>query len=147
MKYGRSLTPPSFALLTLLIFPLSNLLADDIKTPTEIPGTTKVDAEGVLNLAETISDLVIIDSRIALDRKQGYIQNSQSLPDINTNCTSLAQHLPNKDTHALFYCNGVKCGRSVKAARIALDCGYSHVYWFRGGFEEWKQKNFPFLKE
>lgn len=125
----------------------SLLHAAEIKSPTDIPGATKVDAEGLLQLVETIPDLIIIDSRIALDRKQGYIQSSRSLPDVETNCTSLAKHIPTSKAPTLFYCNGVKCGRSAKAANIALQCGYSRIYWFRGGFEEWKQKNYPYLKE
>ncbi len=133
--------------LCLLTLPGAHLHAADIKSPTDILGATKVDAEGLLHLVETIPELIIIDSRIALDRKQGYIQGSQSLPDVETNCASLAKHIPAKTAPAIFYCNGIKCGRSVKAIHIALQCGYNKIYWFRGGFEEWKQKNYPFLKE
>ena len=133
--------------LCLLTLPCAYLHATEIKSPEDIPGTTKVDAEGLLHLVETIPDLIIIDSRIKLDRKQGYIQGSQSLPDVETNCSSLAKLISAKNAPTLFYCNGIKCGRSVKAVRIALQCGYNKIYWFRGGFEEWKQKNYPFLKE
>jgi rhodanese-related sulfurtransferase len=147
MNKNRSVNLPLLTLLCLAVFPGAGLRADDIKSPENIPGTTKVDAEGVLQLVETIPELIIIDSRVALDRKQGYIQGSQSLPDAETTCASLAKHLRAKDAPVLFYCNGVKCGRSVKAALMAMQCGYNRVYWFRGGFEEWKQKNYPFLKE
>ena len=41
----------------------------------------------------------------------------------------------------------MKCGRSAKAIVIALQCGYSNIYWFRGGFEEWLSKGYPYLQE
>lgn len=114
--------------------------------PDEIPGATKVDAEGVINLVEKVRSLVIVDSRISGDRKHGYIENSVSLPDENTDCDTLETVIPNKTTPSLFYCNGVKCGRSVVAIKIALKCGYRKLYWFRGGYEEWQAKKYPTVR-
>jgi len=117
------------------------------KSPESIDGTTKVTAEGFIELVETKPDLIIIDSRIPGDRKQGYVEGSISLPDIDTTCDSLAKNIPEKTSAALFYCNGVKCGRSAKAVKVALSCGYNNIYWFRGGFEEWLAKGYPYLQE
>ena len=118
-----------------------------VPVPEQIPGVKRVDAEAVIDLAAKLPKLIIIDSRVAGDRKMGYIENSVSLPDAKTNCKSLAKIIPAKTMPVLFYCNGVKCGRSVVATRIALQCGYQDIYWFRGGFEEWRAKQFPFLNE
>lgn len=118
-----------------------------IKSPDLIKGTTKVDAEGVIEKAAAIPDLVIIDSRIKSDRQQGYIEGSVSLPDEMTNCKTLAGVIPSKNHPSLFYCNGPKCGRSAIAAKIAIKCGFKSIYWFRGGFEEWKQKKYPYIKQ
>ena len=120
---------------------------DKVVAPDDIPGTVKVDAEGLLGLVERLPRLVIVDSRIRQDRMQGYIEGSLSLPDVETDCRSLARIVPEKSTPVLFYCNGPKCGRSVHASRKALGCGYTSVYWFRGGFEEWVGKNYPYLKK
>ncbi len=116
-----------------------------VDIPDSIPGTTLVDAEGVVKLATANSKLVIIDARIEGDRKHGFIEGSVSLPDIITNCAALAKVISRKSTPALFYCNGVSCGRSVISSRIALKCGYTNVYWFRGGFEEWASMNYPVI--
>ena len=91
--------------------------------------------------------LVIIDSRISDDRRQGYIEGSISLSDENTDCDSLSLYLQALKSPVIFYCNGPKCGRSARAVKIALACGYETVYWFRGGFEEWQAKNYPIIKE
>ena len=116
-------------------------------SPEKIEGSTVVNAEGFIELVGKIPDLLVIDSRIHGDRKQGYIEGSVSLPDVDTDCESLAKVIPSKDSPTLFYCNGVKCGRSATAVTIALKCGYNKIYWFRGGFEEWLTKGYPYLQE
>ena len=117
-----------------------------IASPEDIPGTTKINAEELIELMWTTPQLILIDSRITSDRNEGFIEGSISLPNTETSCESLEGVVSEKSAPALFYCNGIKCGRSAKAAQIAIDCGYNHVYWFRGGIEEWKQKQLPLLK-
>lgn len=131
------------------LFPAATAYAAGPKVPIpdQIPGVTRVDAEGVIGLTEKIPDLTIIDSRISGDRQQGYIEKSLSLPDTKTDCVSLKKVIPKKSSPTLFYCNGVKCGRSVVAIKIALKCGYTNLYWFRGGFEEWLAKHYPFVQD
>ena len=116
-------------------------------SPEQIPGSTRVSAEQFIELMQDIPNLTIIDSRIRADRKQGYVEGSKSLPDIETNCASLAEKIKEKAAPTLFYCNGVKCGRSAKALQVAIKCGYSNLYWFRGGFEEWLAKGYPYIQE
>lgn len=124
-----------------------NVFAEKTQLPEFIEGVELVGAEDVLNLIGYIDDLVVVDSRIKGDRHNGYLESSISLPDIETNCKSLAKIVPHKNHHVLFYCNGVKCGRSAVAINIAKQCGYTMLYWFRGGFESWLKKGFPFVKE
>jgi rhodanese-related sulfurtransferase len=124
-----------------------DLTKGKIIVPDEIPGVTTLTAEGVIEKANRSDRLVIIDARINKDRAIGYIEESLSLPDINTNCTTLSELVADKQTPLLFYCNGVRCGRSVVAIKIAKSCGYKNLSWFRGGFEEWKQKGYQFLTE
>ena len=115
--------------------------------PESIKGTTRVDAEGVIDLVGKHENMIMVDSRIIADRKQGYIEGSIGLPDIDTTCDSLAKVIPKKNSMALFYCNGVKCGRSVKASKIAVGCGYTKLYWFRGGYAEWLEKGYPVVNK
>ena len=144
----RALVRVAMPLMMLCACPLlaeENGAASD--APDVLAGTTKVDAEGLIETLGRLPGLVIIDSRIAMDRKQGYIEGSVSLPDTATDCDSLSVLLDGRSAPVLFYCNGPKCGRSVKAIHKAQECGYDRIYWFRGGFEEWTTKGYPFLKE
>jgi rhodanese-related sulfurtransferase len=113
------------------------------EVPDTIEGTKKVTAEELIDIAEINEDLIIIDARKAQDRSGGYIEGSISLTDIDTNENSLAEVIPTKDSPVIFYCNGVKCGRSANSAIKAISLGYSRIYWFRGGWEEWTNKGLP----
>jgi len=138
------------ALLRLIIFTLFSANAwasnTEIKSPEHIDGVTKIGAEGMIELIDQFENIVIVDSRIPGDRHKGYIESSVSLPDTKTTCTTLAKVIPAKTTPALFYCNGIKCGRSAVAIKIAKKCGYQELYWFRGGFEVWLEKGFPYIQ-
>jgi rhodanese-related sulfurtransferase len=118
--------------------------AEDV--PESIPGTTKISAEQLIELVEKHPDLVIIDSRKASDRDKGFIEGSKHLVDTDTTPESLAKVAPNKAAPVAFFCNGVKCGRSGKAAQVAVKAGYTKIYWFRNGWEEWTAKGFPVSK-
>ena len=132
--------------LLFVLFACKNSLADTHISPDEIKGSTKVDAESLIKLAIEHKNLVIIDSRIKSDRRQGYIAGSISLPDTETDCFSLFKLINRKNTPTVFYCNGPKCQRSDNAVRIASECGFTNIYWFRGGFEQWKNKNYLISK-
>jgi len=132
--------------LTIAAYPHAKESTPTPLSPENIPGTNKVDAEGLIQVVNTVPNLILIDSRKSQDRLLGYIEGSVSLPDTKTDCKTLAQHIPSKVHPVLFYCNGPKCGRSAIAIKVALQCGYSKVYWFRGGIEEWMAKEYPLVK-
>lgn len=48
-----------------------------------------------------------------------------------------------KSAAIITQCNGVECWKSYKSATLAIKAGYKKVYWFRGGFPEWKAKGLP----
>ena len=152
----RALNPFRFCFYALFVSLLFNqaLAADapdltrsKIIVPEHIAGVKTLTAENVVELAMGTPDLIIIDARIADDRKHGYLEDSLSLPDIETNCSRLGKIIPGKNSPVLFYCNGIKCGRSVVSIKIATSCGYTNMYWFKGGFEEWKDKGFQYTMD
>ena len=95
--------------LLVCVFTLSStvLAKENPLAPDSIKGTVKVNAEGVIELVEKYEGLIVVDSRIKADRKQGYIEGSIGLQDIDTSCDSLAKTIPNKSNPSLFYCNGM----------------------------------------
>lgn len=133
----------NISFLLLFAFLSASAVAEQ-KAPESIDGTKRVSAEEVVELVMNTPDLVVIDARKTSDRDEaGWIEGSIGLPNYDTDEKSLKKHIPEKSTAVLFYCNGVKCGRSVESSKKAVSLGYSKVYWFRGGWEEWTEKGMP----
>ena len=130
---------------TLLANETPNLNRTKILVPERIAGVTNMDAEQVIETLSADNPPILIDARIKEDREHGYIENSISLPDIETNCEALNEINSKKDKHMLFYCNGIQCGRSVVSIKVARSCGYQNLYWFKGGFAEWKEKGYQYI--
>lgn len=134
------------ALILSFLLSSSHVLAEGKIVPESIAGTVRITAEQLIDFLDEYDDLVIIDARKPVDRIPGYIEDSIALPDFDTNAASLAQHLETKSTPVVFYCNGIKCGRSGTAAKVAVAEGYEKIYWFRGGWGEWLEKGYPTVK-
>lgn len=132
-----------------LLFTISTAAAGTIPDLTrgkiivadEIPGVESLTAEAVIEKANSNSKLIFIDACINKDRASGYIEESLSQPDINTNCDNLKELVENKSTALLFYCNGVKCGRSVTAIKIAQSCGYKTYPGSEAGSRNGRKKH------
>ena len=129
-----------------LLYTISVAASSEAQIVKQIPGVERVNAEQLIDLAAATPELLIIDSRIANDRVHGYIEGSVSLPDTETDCDALAGVISGKQHPTLSYCNGPTCGRSARAVKIARQCGYTDLYWFFGGFEEWQAKKYPYIK-
>jgi len=136
----------AYGLIALFFLAGTTATGDSYISPETIEGTHRIEAEGLIQLANHNESLIIIDSRISSDRKLGYIPGSISLPDTDTSCESLARLIPQKSDSVAFYCNGPNCRRSDNAVVIAVDCGYTGIYWFRGGIEAWRANNYPLTK-
>lgn len=117
--------------------------AEEEIMPPSLDGATTISAEELIDLVDEHEDLVIIDARKPSDRDKGYIEGSIGLVDTDTTPETLANHIPSTSTPIVFYCNGIKCGRSAKSTNVAVADGYSNIYWFRGGWEEWSSKGYP----
>ena len=124
-----------------------DLAAPSVVVPEKIAGVRTAEAEQVIELLTSQQPPLLIDARIRQDREYGYIESSVSLPDIETNCDSLKAVASDNSRELLFYCNGIQCGRSVVAIKIARSCGYHNLIWFRGGFAEWKQKGYQYIRQ
>lgn len=143
MKYSIN-----FILIALATLALSNTaIAGKKEVPKLLEGTKIVTAEQVVDLIGETDELVVVDARKVSDHKQGWIEGAHSLPNTETTEATLAKLVPNKAGPVLFYCNGIKCGRSYKSAKKAIEYGYTNIYWFRGGIDEWEAKGLPMVKE
>ena len=85
--------------------------------------------------------LVVIDARTPAEFQEVHIKGAINIPwpVLEKNPAALA--VP-KEAKLLFYCNGYKCGKSPKAARLAATLGYRQLYVMSEGMPAWEEKGF-----
>lgn len=132
-------------LFTLYCFSLP-AIADKPIAPAHITGATNLTAEQVVERLQTTPELVVIDARRSEEYAKGHIEGAITLLDTDMTEALLAKYVRSKTTPVLFYCNGERCLRSTNAAQKALAWGYLNVFWFRGGWQEWFEKELPIAK-
>jgi rhodanese-related sulfurtransferase len=115
--------------------------------PLEIKGAITVNADDVIKLVQTNSDLAIVDNRTIADYDAGHIEGAVQLVDADIIDEAVLAHiLKSKDAPVLFYCNGVKCGRAATASAKAVSWGYTNVYYYALGLMEWKERGLPLVR-
>ncbi len=132
------------AIMMALLFPMAVFPGN---VPEYISGVSVVDSEGLIDLVVAHDDAVVIDARLQSDYIRGHIDGAVNVPNTETDCNTLSKAAPGSSSPIVFYCNGANCMRSAESIKIARACGYGRVYWFRGGFEEWLAKGYPYLKK
>jgi rhodanese-related sulfurtransferase len=84
-------------------------------------------------------DFILIDARTREEYQEAHIANALSIPE--NKFEESASFLPaDKNRQMVFYCNGVKCGKSKKAATKAAARGYKNILLYGEGFPVWEEK-------
>ncbi len=93
-------------------------------------------------LETTTQGLVVVDARNPEEYQEVHIKNAINIPVKQFKDYS---HLlpPDKSTQIVFYCNGVKCGKSKKAAKKALEMDYRNILVYAEGMPVWEESGLP----
>jgi rhodanese-related sulfurtransferase len=83
-------------------------------------------------------DFLLIDARTKEEYQEAHIAGAISIPE-STFEDSLALLPKDKSAQLVFYCNGVKCGKSKKAAKKAAALGYTNILVYGEGFPVWEE--------
>jgi rhodanese-related sulfurtransferase len=112
-----------------------------------MPGATSLLAEETVDLILSNPELIIIDSRKKTEYIKGHIEGAINILNTELLREDLEIIAPDKTQALLFYCNGVRCLRSSDSINKAVNWGYTNVFWFRGGWNEWTEKRLPVVTE
>jgi rhodanese-related sulfurtransferase len=115
------------------------------EAPMEIAGSKTVNAQEIFELVGKTPNIVILDNRKPEDFAAGHLEGAIRLIDTDVTAEALGSHVATKDTPILFYCNGVKCGRAAKATEKAVQFGYTKVYYYALGMDEWNAQRLPLV--
>jgi rhodanese-related sulfurtransferase len=126
----------------------ATLIADEKPyAPDNMPGTTIVSAEEVIEMILANPELVLIDSRKKTEYIKGHIEGAVNIVNTELVLEDLESIAPDRNRALLFYCNGVRCLRSSDSIARAVDWGYTNIFWFRGGWNEWTEKRLPVVTD
>jgi rhodanese-related sulfurtransferase len=101
-------------------------------------GYQEVDAKDVKAMMDTGGVLVVFPLS-PIEFADQHISGSVNIP-----LAKLAENLPaDKSQKLVFYCLGVKCTASWRAAKQAAALGYQNVFAFREGLPAWVEAGYP----
>jgi rhodanese-related sulfurtransferase len=121
-------------------------------TPTSLPGAKIISAaEAKMLIAK---GLPVYDVRVEEEYETAHVPGAISIPykegsakevGFDQGDDKFALYKLPKDKHAplIMYCDGTICWKSYKSATMAIQAGWTNIYWFRGGFPEWKGAGLP----
>lgn len=93
-------------------------------------------------LLDDNAPMTIIDARNPVEYQEVHIKGAISVP-----AKDFAAHVADlpadKNARLVFYCNGVKCGKSKKAALKAAELGYTDILVYKEGMPVWEEKGMP----
>ena len=93
----------------------------------------------VLELSDEDEEMVLLDTRSAAEYKQGHIRWSEQVTPKQLTRAFFDSKVPSKNTVIVFYGNR-NSRNAALGARLAAKAGYTDVYWFKGGWQEWQAK-------
>lgn len=86
--------------------------------------------------------ITMVDARSSEEYQEVHIKGAISIPVKEWD--KHAHLLPaDRSAKIIFYCNGIKCGKSKKAAQKALSMGYEKVVVYAEGMPVWEEKGMP----
>jgi rhodanese-related sulfurtransferase len=136
MQRTKNILPLMLLLLLVAIVPVWGA-----ETAGNVYKTISTEALKAL-LDEGRGQVLVIDSRNPEEYEEVHIKNAVSIP--------LAKQekdpslLPaDKSLKLIFYCNGIKCGKSKKAAKLASELGYRDLMVYSDGMPVWEEKGLP----
>jgi rhodanese-related sulfurtransferase len=87
---------------------------------------------------------LFIDARDAKMYARGTIMRALNIP--LKRFKRMSKWFPTrKDAPLLIFCNGVKCGKSIKLAEKLAKTGYTDLMVYREGYPEWKSHKLPIM--
>jgi rhodanese-related sulfurtransferase len=101
-----------------------------------------INTEELKKLLDDGTQMTVVDARNPEEYQEVHIKGAISIPEKQFS-EHLAQHPQDKSAKIVFYCNGIKCGKSKKAAQKAVEQGYSNVLVYAEGMPVWEEKGMP----
>ena len=84
----------------------------------------------------------VVDARTRVEFEENHIAGAINCPASQA-AALLPKLVKDKSRQLIFYCNGPKCTKSQKAARVAISLGYHNVLEYNEGLPAWGKASLP----
>ncbi|MDX1694291.1 MAG: rhodanese-like domain-containing protein [Ketobacteraceae bacterium] len=92
---------------------------------------------------KTNPDMVLIEVLDESEFEKYHLPYSMNVPLDSHFEDNITAAVPDKDKTVVVYCKNESCDASEKAAKRIEELGYSKVYDYTGGKEDWKDAGLP----
>jgi len=101
-----------------------------------------IDTAQLKAMLDAKKDFTLVDARTKEEYDEAHIVKAINITEKGYE-TQAAQLPSDKNALLVFYCNGVKCGKSKKVAAKAAAAGYKNIMIYGEGFPVWEEKAMP----
>jgi len=113
------------------------------KTPSIYEDITPEESFRLIQQHLNDKNFIILDIRTPEEISNGYIENATFINYKNDNFAKEISKLDRSNIY-LVYCKGGI--RSEKAIELMKNLGFRYLYNMPGGFDEWSELHYPFVK-
>lgn len=105
-----------------------------------------IDHKEMKNLVDSDThNFMLVDARNPEEYREAHIPGAVNMPQKKFD--DFVGLLPaDKTMMLIYYCNGIKCGKSKKAAKQAIALGYTNVHVYAEGMPVWEEVGYSFYK-
>lgn len=126
-------------------------LADYAKFMTLTKGELSVERTIKVDVTEARALLargvLFIDVRAPPNYDNGHLPGAVNLSLVTGLSRESLAKVAGKEDEVAFYCHGRNCTHAAYAAAKAIAWGYTRVYYFAGGFQDWDDEGYPLVIE
>jgi rhodanese-related sulfurtransferase len=103
-----------------------------------------ISTDDVKTFIDQKKTMLLIDARTPEEYKEAHITGAINMPE--KGFEKAVEQLPtDPKTLLVFYCNGVKCGKSTRVAKMVGQLGYTNLLIYREGIPVWEERNLPLV--
>ncbi len=96
--------------------------------------------DDLVKLTKSNKNYVLVDARQRDQYNKEHLPSAVSIPLSTTD--SYAANM-NKDQLIVVYCQSYQCPVSTESAKEFMKLGFTNVWDYKGGIQEWKDKGYP----
>lgn len=124
----------TFVLTTAALSLSAQSVAEEFPLREKFPEVPAISTE---RLNSEYDQFTIVDARSGFEYETIHIAKAINLPVASKSFDKQLSQQVTKDTPVAFYCNGITCAKSYKAARKAIQSGYSKAHVYDAGIFAW----------